>query len=347
MRNRRGLTLVEMLVVIAIIGLLVGMLMPAVQSARESARRTSCAAKIREIGLAMQLHHQSQSAFPAGIVLSKEVTADMTAQGQLTQWRFNGGSPAWGAMILPYLEQTQVYNQLAFTTATWGRYVNPGETVTTPSSLQSPTIVSSATAVSALPLAVYSCPSDQLKQTGLGGNMGPSNYVGNYGVPPVGTWSGVSGPRTGLPLPSSSGVLYHGSAVTAAHIRDGTSTTFLVGEVSTRQRGFSGDGYPMLGQGAGVWPAVPTQLKCDDYVLRSCDAAHPLNSQFSDDVIFSGGGIGESDGFGSRHPGGANFVLCDGAVRFVSENIDSATSPLGTYQRLSHRNDGLTISGEY
>ena len=351
MRNRRGLTLVEMLVVIAIIGLLVGMLLPAVQTARESARRTSCAAKIREIGLAMQHHHQSLGAFPSGIVLSKELVTDGNANSGLGGWRFNGGSPAWGAMILPFLEQSTVFDRLAFTQATWTRYIFPGDPIVTPTTIQTTTLVSTSTSASASPLAIYSCPSDTLKQTGLAGNMGPSNYVGNYGVPTLAaanSWNGVAGQRTGPPLPNRSGVLYHGSAITTAHIRDGTSTTFLVGEISTLQRGYNGDGGFMNMQGAGIWPALPSQLKVDDYVLRQCDAAHPLNSQFPDDVILNAsGGLAESDGVGGRHPGGASYVLCDSAVRFISENIDSATSPLGTYQRLSHRNDGLTISGEY
>jgi len=340
-----------MLVVIAIIGLLVAMLLPAVQTARESARRTACGNKIRQIGLAMQAHHTSNGAFPAGIVLSKELVADGNAQGGLGSWRFNGGSPAWGAMILPYLEQTELYNRLAFTQPTWNRFFYPGETTLTPMSLPGTAIVSSATAVSAQPLASYSCPSDQLKQSGLAGNMGPSNYVGNYGVPTLTTansMNGIAGQRTGPPLPNRTGVLYHGSAITTAHIRDGTSTTFLVGEVSTLQRGYNGDGEFMNTQGAGVWPALPNQLKVDEYVLRQCDAAHPLNSQFpGDQIANANGGIGDCDGFGSRHPGGANFVMCDSSVRFISDTIDSATSPLGTYQRLSHRNDGLSISGDY
>jgi prepilin-type N-terminal cleavage/methylation domain-containing protein/prepilin-type processing-associated H-X9-DG protein len=348
---RRGFTLIELLVVIAIIGVMIALLLPAVQAAREAGRRSACSNKLKQIGLAMHSYQSARKTFPSGIVLSPEITADGNANGSLVSWRFNGGSPAWGAMILPYLEQTEVYNRLAFTQPTWNRFFYPGDTTLSPMSLPGMAIVSSATAVSAKPLAVYSCPSDQLKQTGLGGDMGPSNYVGNYGVPTLTTatsMNGMAGQRTGPPLPNRSGVLYHGSAITAAQIRDGTSKTFLVGEVSTLQRGYNGDGEFMNLQGAGVWPALPRQLKMDEYVLRQCDAAHPLNSQFPDDwILNANGGIDECDGFGSRHPGGANFVMCDAAVRFISEAIDSATSPLGTYQRLSHRDDGLAISGDY
>jgi prepilin-type processing-associated H-X9-DG protein len=234
------------------------------------------------------------------------------------------------------MEQAEIFDTLPFTQATWARYSNSGVTFKTT------TIASTSTSVSAKPLLAYSCPSDLLKQTNLGGNMGPSNYVGNYGVPPAGTWNGVAGPQTGQPLPNTHGVLYHGSTISSKDITDGTSKTFLVGEISTQQRGTGADNGSLSNQGAGVWPAVPVQLKCDEYVLRQCDAGHPLNSRFPDSRISGGPTGGDADGFGSRHPGGAQFVMCDGAVRFVDENIQSQSSPLGTYQRLSHRADGLT-----
>lgn len=343
MPRRRGFTLIELLVVITIIGVLVGLLVPAVQATRESGRRSACSNKLKQIGLAMQNHHDARKAFPSGIMLSKELIADGNTYGGLTAWRFNGGCPAWGTIILPFIEQSEVYDRLVFSQATWSRYNDPSPPLQT---AKTTTIVSSSSAVSARPLTVYSCPSDTLKQTGLGGNLGPSNYVGNYGVPTAGTWNGVAGPPTGPPLPNTHGVLYHGSFVSVKDVTDGTSKTFLVGEISTQQRGYGGDNGALVGQGAGVWPAVPLQLKCDEYVVRQCDAGHPLNSRFPDSMIFGGVTGGDADGFGSRHPGGANFVMCDGAVRFISENIQSATSPLGTYQRLSHRADGLAISGD-
>ena len=340
--SRSAFTLVELLVVIAIIGVMVGLLLPAVQAARESSRRSACSNNLKQIGLAMLNYHDARKAFPSGIMFSSGLTAAMIADGGMGDFRFQGGAPSWGAMILPYIEQADVYNNLTFTQSTWSRNSNSAST------FQTTTIVTSATAASARPLAIYSCPSDQLKQTNLGGNMGPSNYAGNYGVPPAGTWNGVGGQRTGQPLPNTSGVLYHGSTITTKDITDGTSKTFLVGEISTQQRGYGGDGGFLAGQGAGVWPALPVQIKVDDMVLRPCDAGHPVNSRFSDDVIFnSGGGIGDCDGFGSRHPGGTQFVMCDGAVQFINENIQSASSPLGTYQRLSHRADGLSVSGDY
>lgn len=342
--GRRGFTLIELLVVIAIIGLMIALLLPAVQAAREAGRRSACSNKLKQIGLAMHNHHDARKAFPSGIMLSKELIADGITYGGLVAWRLNGGSPAWGAIILPFMEQSDIYNRLVFSQGTWSRYNDPSPPLQT---TKTTTIVSSSSAVSARPLPVYSCPSDTLKQTGFASNFGSSNYVGNYGVPPAGTWNGVAGQRTGPPLPNTHGILYQGSSISTKDIPDGTSKTFLGGEVSTQQRAWSLHAAGAISQGAGVWAAV-ADLKADDLVLRQCDAGHPINSQFPDNQITNAnGGIGDCDGFGSRHPGGANFVMCDGAVRFINENIQSATSPLGTYQRLSHRADGLAISGDY
>ena len=342
MRRTRGFTLIELLVVIAIIGVMVGLLLPAVQAARESGRRSACSSKLKQIGLAMQSHHDAKKSFPAGILITGgTMMTEVTGTGSFSTWRFTGGQPAWGAMILPFIEQGEVYDQLVFSGTASPMFSNPA------SSVLMKTLLSSSSSVSARPLSIYSCPSDSLKQTNPAQNMGTSNYVGNSGVP-TGFYDGVPGQRYGNPYPNKSGVLYHASNIAAKDIADGTSKTFLVGEISTLQRGYGGDGGFMAGQTAGVWPAVPGQLKCDEYVLRLCDASHPLNSTFSDAQInLAGGGWADCDGFGSRHPGGAQFVMCDGAVVFISENIQSATSPLGTYQRLSHRADGLAMTGEY
>jgi prepilin-type N-terminal cleavage/methylation domain-containing protein/prepilin-type processing-associated H-X9-DG protein len=329
---RTAFTLVELLVVIAIIGTLVGLLLPAVQAARESARQSSCQNNLKQIGLAMQNYHDARKSFPSGIVLSKEIVSQATALGSLHLWRWNGGSPAWSAMILPYSEQVDVYNNLAFGQTAFARSDTSATILTT-------TISSSSSAVSARPLPVYSCPSDVLKTSGLRANMGQSNYVGNYGV--AGGFAGQQAAQ----LPNTSGVLFHGSAIGTKDITDGTSKTILVGEISSQQGMFTPPN--TADQFAGVWPAVPSELKYDDFVLRPCDAGHPINSQFSRSVLQNANGTnGDCDGFGSRHPGGAQFVMCDGSVQFLSENIQSATSPLGAYQRLSHRADGLTL-GDY
>src|SRR6056297_1446776 len=91
-RPKRGFTLIELLVVIAIIAILVALLLPAVQQAREAARRSSCKNNLKQLGLAMHNYHDVHDCFPLGMV-----------------HRIN-----WRVSILPYLEQSTIFNQLDF-----------------------------------------------------------------------------------------------------------------------------------------------------------------------------------------------------------------------------------------
>ena len=97
-----GFTLVELLVVIAIIGILIGMLLPAVQAVREAARRTQCANNLKQIGLALHNHHDTQQEFPIGTVEWRPFPGTDRSKRQL----------AWSAFLLPFLELQNVHDQL-------------------------------------------------------------------------------------------------------------------------------------------------------------------------------------------------------------------------------------------
>src|SRR5271166_4477022 len=115
--HRSGFTLIELLVVIAIIGILIGLLLPGVQKVRESAARSKCQNNLKQMALAMQLYHDSNQAFPPAFAKPSNY--------------------GWGVWILPYLEQSALYNA-----------INPAATTL------------AVDTNTTLPLAVYTCPSD-------------------------------------------------------------------------------------------------------------------------------------------------------------------------------------------
>jgi prepilin-type N-terminal cleavage/methylation domain-containing protein len=137
-RNQRGFTLVELLVVIAIIGILVGLLLPAVQAAREAARRMQCSNNLKQLALSAHNYESSHRVFPTGYI------------------RTSGGAGwGWGALMLPFMEQTALSSQLQVTRANL-------DTV-----LASPP--SNMRALMQTPLPTFLCPSD----TGAQGNILP------------------------------------------------------------------------------------------------------------------------------------------------------------------------------
>src|SRR5215469_4833987 len=102
---RAGFTLIELLVVIAIIGVLIGLLLPAVQKVREAASRASCQNNLHQIGLALHNYHDSQGSFPSGYLCTQpQANPDYTSPG----W-------GWAALLLPFIEQGSLANQINFT----------------------------------------------------------------------------------------------------------------------------------------------------------------------------------------------------------------------------------------
>ena len=271
--GRRAFTLIELLVVIAIIAVLIALLLPAVQQAREAARRTQCRNNLHQIGLALHNYHDACSLFPPGTVGG--------TGGVIPSYGGNG--IAWAARILPYMDETALYNAFNFSTDL------PG--------------VQNSTAAQQT-LAQYACPSDKapyLKPgfpTGVTGpNVRTCNYVACTGSKNIGGQGNL-----GVPSATNGyGVMYTNSKVRMRDIRDGTSNTLAAGESTDSNR--AGDYIATWAYGRGG-------------AGYSGDAAHSINH---DGLVWPP----FTFPFGSTHEGGAFFLFCDGQVRFLSENIDA------------------------
>ena len=311
--RRRAFTLIELLVVIAIIAILIALLLPAVQQAREAARRSQCRNNLKQIGVAMHNYNQTYGMLPPGWVITPK---SGVSDGNM---RFVGRLYGWGTFILPYLDLADIYNKQDFNqrdvnncggacpNSNWGAMLDPTKDnglATRPD--------------------VYHCPSDFLEVTGSQG-YGTSNYVGCYG-----RGNELRGQNTNWG--KLSGVFYCNSSVGPADIKDGMSNTIMAGEISSSQKQWS------YSRGGGIWPGVPDQHKHNVLVVRDTHPNHPMNTTMPDTSV------NDCDGFGSLHQGGAHFLFCDGAVRFLSESIDSSSSPLGTYQKLGDKRDGLAVT---
>jgi type II secretory pathway pseudopilin PulG len=292
--------LIELLVVITIIAVLIALLLPAVQAAREAARRAQCANNLKQIGLAQHGYHDVWQTFPPAY-LARPVTGLELGAG----W-------AWGTLILPYSEQRPLYDAANFD-------LGFGE-VSSPSGYLG--LFENGT-VRRTSVSTFLCPSG-------GGGEGPLDLGYNSGhvVTSPGQYVASAGWMDSSRSPiQGTGVLYPNSRVAVDDVSDGTSATLMVGE---RSRNLADAAWP----GAFGSHAEPAPL-CTKrgWPVESCVGLMFLlmgRTGPSSDIVsgsIPGGstpnhpGAG-ADGFWSRHPGGCEFLLCDGSVRFMKETLD-------------------------
>lgn len=277
--RRAGFTLIELLVVIAIIGVLISILLPAVQKVREASNLTNCKNNLKQIGLAMHNYHDTYRTFPVGYY-------DPTPWPQLD----NGPGWGWGAFLLPYLEQDNLYRQINFK-------VDVGDP--------------SMTEVRTTFLPIFFCPSDEPVKTFTvtdGGakswDVAQGSYVacnGNDGVDDF-----TTPPHTGPFLRSFKGFR-------SADIVDGLSHTMFVGDrwsklsYSTWVGGPTGALNPFL-MAPGNFGAEVTLLMCH---------AGPTGPNSP--------GVFDADSTSSPHWYGVPFVFGDGSVHFLANGIDIPT----------------------
>ncbi len=321
--QRRGFTLIELLVVIAIIAILIALLLPAVQQAREAARRSQCKNNLKQLGLALQNYHEVHSLFPPGWVVPQFQMAGGTPVSSNSH-RYAGHNPAWGLYLLPLLDQAPLYNLQNFNNSDYQTYVHSGSFVSGHGILQPPNSTNKLGST----LPVFSCPSDtQFNKGTVINGYGRSSYVSCRGnINNYGQSTSMN------PMP---GVFYTNSTTRFRDITDGSSNTIALGEVSDNQYS-EVDSNSVLETG-GAWGGMGIHKRYT-MVSRNTNSTRPINlSSPLDAPPYHS----SSDGFGSMHTGGAHFALCDGSVRFISENISIAI-----YGNLGDRADG-NVLGEY
>lgn len=293
-RRGGGFTLIELLVVIAVIAILIALLLPAVQQAREAARRTQCRNHLKQLGLAVHNYESTFSRFP----ISRYGDYGYTAV-----WGYafeDSRSWSWMASLLPYVDQTPLWNE--------GNI--PGARL-----IDSPALGRS--------VALFNCPSDELAGSASRGEtshylrtgavVGLANYKGVMGANFCwGDWAnpGTAG-QSCEPWEQGDGLLYPMNWTRSMgwnRVPDGLSATLMIGESTYEARDPGPNRY-----GLGFSWAHSVEA--------SATAALPINARHADGTPYAVGDWQGRNHFRSRHVGGAQFTVADGSVRFLSENM--------------------------
>ncbi|MCA9086274.1 MAG: DUF1559 domain-containing protein [Planctomycetaceae bacterium] len=317
--RRPGFTLIELLVVISIIAILISLLLPAVQQAREAARRTQCKNNIKQLGLALHNYHDLHQSFAPGWVNQNASVA---------------GNWSWAVYLLPMMEQGNLYNRLNVGDEQLGAALD--------------NVVQLR--LMTTPLPGFRCPSDPApdlndqntltSDSGVRQAVALSSYLGTNGG---GNWSGGGG-GISTPLDGTFGM---NSRVSIRDFTDGTSNTIAVGERSWElQKALGGKASCKAGTVYGVSVNTSTSSAMERTALAI--GLYGIN-QTGDDTTVSPVVDRCTSSYNSHHEGGAQFLLADGSVRFVSENIQrdqSGTNGDFLFQNLLNKSDG-NIVGEF
>jgi prepilin-type processing-associated H-X9-DG protein/prepilin-type N-terminal cleavage/methylation domain-containing protein len=307
--SRRAFTLVELLVVVAIIGTLVGLLLPAVQAAREAARRAQCTNNLKQTGLALQNYHEARRQLPEGWLCNTDRSDPHHAE--------EGVGWGWASRLLPYVEEDATHKSI---------------------DIKIPIASASSTVLGAV-IPGFLCPSDMgagrptfnpgeeggadndhehPDQTGGSATYTRTNYVGMFGT---NSWEAHEEEdhgageeehhEKGEPY-DGNGMFFANSRMPFRHVTDGLSKTIMVGERDSRIGGSL-----WLGMVEGLAEPIGRVVAHGHHTPNG----NPAEQHFGD--------------LSSRHQGGANVVFADGHCDFIAETVDGTV-----FQKLCTRKEG-------
>jgi prepilin-type N-terminal cleavage/methylation domain-containing protein/prepilin-type processing-associated H-X9-DG protein len=303
LRGRHAFTLIELLVVIAIIAILIGLLLPAVQKVREAASRMACTNNLKQIGAGLHNYHGVNRRFP----YENTNVSD--------SWRCN-----WAAHLFPYLE-LPFMPQVTGPTQTIG-----GNTVPDPG-------IRNVAIDNTFVVSTYICPSDGQTMS-ANGKYALGNYLGvnapntdqrdYWNTSTKGVFVYQCHNTVNVPITDPATVVKtNGPPTTITSITDGTSNTVAVGErppyADLPEPGFCGAWvYSEMDSALGL-PNTRQWCATKDRFGVACPQGNQWFQPGSADNYC------DANHFWSKHPGGGNWLFCDGSVRFLSYNIGTAT----------------------
>ncbi len=329
--SRAAFTLVELLVVIAIIGILIALLLPAVQAARSAARRMSCTNNLKQIGLALHNYHDTYGRFPpssTGALLGPMAdTLTTTLPDPNAPGDPSGHVYSWHAMLLPYLEQSAVADAIDFNRATWDDTNGDDEDNQDNEDDQDTSPPNGNVAIAKTEIVGLRCPAfagefvtmaGEYKEPKIWIQLPLSNYVGMG----ASTWEQLNGDEPdGVLFPANGN---RQASTRIAGILDGTSNTIMVTETREPR-------YATWWEGSTATIVALSHADPEKHTLNRTPylSMSDLNSMESISGYLNDWEYGPS----SDHQGGANHVLADGSVRFLTDDINHET-----YKALSTRN---------
>ncbi|WP_435007329.1 DUF1559 domain-containing protein [Tundrisphaera lichenicola] len=349
-KRQKGFTLIELLVVIAIIAVLIALLLPAVQAAREAARRSQCVNNLKQLGLAAQNYHSAIGCFPQGG--SNASSVEVKPGGAWGNWSAQ-------AMMLPYMEQTSVYNAMNFSLVSLGGGGYDG-------------YQSNTTGVTTM-ISTFQCPSSPPFSGTLFGRPSPyTNYFASVGssMNQYGKNCSFAGMTVGSADPNGMFAV-GGFPIGIRDVTDGTSNTIAFGEwrigdndnnklsnpqdvirVGGSYPAGASAGSPLLNMPIGGAGLNGWLVNCAGAAQASIGTANQWsnlgnywcqgifgntvgnilvapNGNYPNCAIYSYGGENDGSygnyGLSSYHAGGANVAFADGSVRFLKSTTNQVT----------------------